>query len=155
MGTLFEAVVGARVHAFLTEFGLVLCAGLCVVGGLALLAYPIPFLARIQRTLACVLFGAAVGLACWFGGYRARGALDASAGLRDRIAALEEIGAERDRREAVFRSASAFAAQRADQLAREKSALEAKIRTFDDASHSRDTQPCLDAWGLRRLDAIR
>ena len=146
----------ATIHAFFVEFMLLILAAACVVGGIIVLGLPkLPIVDAIRKALAGTLFGIALGLGCWFGGFRQRGTDDASADLRAQIEAHKEIDAERDRREAIFKVTIALSNQRADAIAGQKAALESKMKEMDDASHAHDGEPCLDAGGLQRIDAIR
>lgn len=146
----------STIHAFFVEFMLLVLAAACVVVGIILLGLPkIPIIEGFKRTIAYVLFGIAIGLGCWFGGFREARSLDASADLRAQIEAHKEIDAERDRREAIFKSAIALSNQRADTIAGQKAALESRMKEMDDASHAHDGEPCLDAGGLQRIDSVR
>lgn len=161
----FGATIGASVHAFLAEFGMIAGALACAAVGIALVSIDPAALSRwpivggiyrsCRNALAYVAFGAAVLLAGEFDGYRRRGALDASADLRGQLAAARVIRDESQRREAIYKGAYETAVGRANTLAGEKAALETRNKDLDDASHARDAEPCLDSGGLQRLDQIR
>ena len=158
-------LLGARIHAFLAEFGMIVGALACAAIGIALVSIDPAALSRwpivggiyksCRNALAYVAFGVAVLLAGEFDGYRRRGGLDASADLRGQIAAERAIRDESQRREAIYRGAYDTAVKRANTLADDKADLERRNKELDDASHARDAMPCLDSGGLQRLDRIR
>jgi len=156
-----------KAEAFFTEFGLIVAAIVCVGAAIALLSIRVApallekwsGLAALKRTLAYVLFGVAVGCLCWFGGYRAARGLSQEAALSAEIARQKALVAARDataaeaaRRAREIAAAQAAAALKADLIAANNRRL-AQLGEYDDAaSHDRDTSPCLDLGGLRRLD---
>ena len=83
---IFGAIVEAKIHAFFSEAGLLALAIVCAVAAIILLSidpagveqWPIvgKLIVGAKRTIAYVLFGLAIGLACLFIGSRSGGALE-------------------------------------------------------------------------------
>ncbi len=155
----------STVQAFFVEFGMLVGALACVTAGLAIVGIDPAMLSRwplvggiyksCRNALACIAFVSAALLAGEFDGYRRRGALDASADLRGQLAAERALRDESVRREAIYKGAYDTAVRRAGTLADEKADLEIRNKELDNASRARDSEPCLDAGGLQRLDQIR
>jgi len=113
----------------------------------------------IRHAAAAVLIGVGAATLGFSGGYMQRGTADQSEALQSEIARQKALVAARDataaeaaRRAREIAAAQAAAALKADLIAANNRRL-AQLSEYDDAaSHDRDTAPCLDLGGLRRLD---
>ena len=113
----------ATIKVFLIEFSFLIGAGICVILAIGLLSIRIaPQLLEkwtgieaLKKTLAYVLFGVAVGLSCWFGGFRQARKLDTSLIYQYQLAQAEaQIVADKIARERDAKLAEDLAQQLTD-----------------------------------------
>ncbi|MFT4097048.1 MAG: hypothetical protein QM651_07975 [Rhodoblastus sp.] len=126
---------------------------LCLAAGVAAFVY-LP--GRLGMVAVALAGAVGAGLVAYDMGFRARGELDQSANLRAKIAARDEVIAEKDRQAMATRAIAEAASARAQAAQQHSADLQSEIDAYADelAKRPADSRCAMDERDVRGLSAI-
>lgn len=136
-----------------------LAAGLGVlIAQPSFLAESIPFAGKLISSARIGIGAVLVGAGCFAlgvaAGYYHRGTLDQSAALEDQLKAQAKLKEIAESRSKAFAEARQIAEKKADELAARIVTLESMARDDDEKSLVHDSDSCLAADSVQRLNAL-